>query len=117
MLQQKVGQLVVERDWLKKNLTKSLDHKDRIAPVSADDGGALSVKRQCELAKVNRSSAYCELNREQDNPNHGESLTNLAIMEIIDKVHLKWPSWGGYRKMTDYLNMATLRGGSTGSFS
>ncbi len=93
---------------------KSLDHKDRIAPVSADDG-ALSVKRQCELAKVNRSSAYCELNREQDNPNHGESLTNLAIMEIIDKVHLKWPSWG-YRKMTDYLNMATLRD-STGSFS
>jgi len=78
-----------------------LDHKARIALISPDDK-TLSVKHQCKLAGVNRSSVYRELNREQSNPDHGESPINLAIMQIIDKAHLKWPSWG-YRKMTDYL--------------
>ena len=84
-----------------KNLTKSLGHKARIALISPDDE-KLSIKRQCKLAGVNRSSVYRELNREQSNPDHGESPINLAIMQIIDKAHLKWLSWD-YRKMTDYL--------------
>jgi len=62
----------------------------------------MTVKRQCELADVNRSSVYRQKNQEQANPQHGESQENLDIMKIIDRTHLEHPSWG-YRKMTDYL--------------
>jgi putative transposase len=44
VLQQKVGQLTIERDWLKKNLTKSLAPTDRIALVSPENE-SLTVKR------------------------------------------------------------------------
>src|SRR5665647_2658424 len=101
ILQQKVGQLSVECDWLKKNLTKSLAPTDRIALVSPENRD-LTVKRQCELAEVSRSSVYRKQSQEQNNPGHGESLENLEIMVIIDRTHLEHPSWG-YRKMTDHL--------------
>ena len=63
---------------------------------------ALTVKRQCELVDVNRSSVYRKQTQERDNPGHGESLENLELMTLVDQTHLKYPSWG-YRKMTDYL--------------
>lgn len=78
-----------------------MDHKERIALVSQTNN-KISVKRQCQLAGVNRSSVYRKQNLEETDPNHGESSENLEIMLIIDQMHLKKPSWG-YRKMTDYL--------------
>ena len=45
---------------------------------------------------------YRKQRQEQDDPGHGETMKNLDIMKIIDRTHLKYPSWG-YRKMTDYL--------------
>jgi len=74
---------------------------DRIAIVSPAEP-EITVKRQCELAEVNRSSVYRHRNQEQTNPGHGENQENLDIMQIIDRIHLERPSWG-YRKMTDYL--------------
>ena len=74
---------------------------DRIALVSPENKD-LTVKRQCELAEINRSSVYRKQSQEQNNPGHGESLENLEIMVIIDRTHLEHPSWG-YRKMTDHL--------------
>lgn len=74
---------------------------DRIALVSPENS-ELTVKRQCELVEVNRSSVYHKQRQEQDNPGHGESSENLDIMKIIDRTHLEHPTWG-YRKMTDYL--------------
>jgi len=74
---------------------------DRIGLVSLENS-KLTVKRQCELAAVNRSSIYRKRCQEQADSSHGESLENLGIMNILDKTHLKHPSWG-YRKMTDYL--------------
>ncbi|MEA4890290.1 MAG: IS3 family transposase [Clostridiaceae bacterium] len=74
---------------------------DRIALVSPENM-ELTVKRQCELAEVNRSSVYRKQREKQDNPGHGESLENLDIMKIIDRTHLEHSSWG-YRKMTDHL--------------
>lgn len=78
-----------------------MDPGDRIALVSHDNQ-EISLKRQCELTEVNRSSVYRKQNQEQANPGHGESQENLEIMLVIDQTHLKHPSWG-YRKMTDYL--------------
>lgn len=75
--------------------------KERLKLVSPGNE-KLTVKRQCELVEVNRSSVYREQTRNLFDPTHGESPENLNIMEIIDKTHLEKPAWG-YRKMTDYL--------------
>lgn len=77
-----------------------MDPTDRIALVSTADRN-ITVKRQCELTEVNRSSVYRK-KQEESKPEHGESQENLDIMKIIDKTHMERPSWG-YRKMTDYL--------------
>lgn len=60
------------------------------------DHSELSIRRQCELLGVGRSSYYFEP--------AGESPSNLAIMRIIDEQYLKRPTFG-YRMMTDWLNL------------
>ena len=45
----------------------------------------LSQRQQCELLTVNRSSLYFEP--------LGESTFNLQLMEQIDKIHLKHPTF------------------------
>lgn len=54
----------------------------------------LSLRRQCELLGVNRSSYYYTP--------LGESAENLMLMEQIDRKHLAHPEWG-YPRMTDAL--------------
>ena len=76
----------------------------RIALVSPENE-SLTVKRQCELAEVNRSSVYRVHSKETQDPSHGETLENLDLMRILDQLHLERPSWG-YRKLTDYLRHA-----------
>ena len=76
---------------------------DRLKCVDPENKD-LTVKRQSELLAVNRSSVYRKQHQDQDT-DHGESLENLEIMNIIDRTHLKFPSWG-YRKMTDHLRNA-----------
>ena len=75
--------------------------KERLKLVSPENK-ELTVKRQCELIKVNRSSIYRLQSLDRFDPTHGESAENLDIMKIIDQTHLEKPAWG-YRKMTDYL--------------
>lgn len=56
ILMAKVGQLTIENDWLKKNPLKCLDlttRKNLISPNSK-----LSIKQQCDLLEINRSSVY-----------------------------------------------------------
>ena len=67
VLQQKVGQLTIECDWLKKNLTKSLDPTERIALVSKDER-EISIVRQCELVDVSRGRVYREKDKANDDP-------------------------------------------------
>ena len=56
---------------------------------------ALSIRRQCELIGLNRSTFYRQP--------VGESPLNLALMELIDKEYTRTPFYG-YRKMTVRLN-------------
>ena len=51
----------------------------------------LSIRRQCELIGLNRSSYYLEL--------AGESPFNLHLMRVIDEQYLRTPFYG-YPKMT-----------------
>jgi len=55
---------------------------------------SLSIRRQCELLELNRSSYYYQPAT--------ESKLNLELMKLIDEQYLKTPFYG-YRKMTVYL--------------
>ena len=62
----------------------------------------LSVRRQCELLGLNRSSWYYEP--------LGESAENLAWMRRIDEQYLKTPCYGR-RKMAEALGIDAKRAG------
>jgi putative transposase len=61
--------------------------------IEADHEG-LSVRRQCELLGLARSTYYYEPARESD--------ANLRIMRLIDEQYLKTPFYGS-RRMADWL--------------
>ncbi|MGR3361129.1 MAG: IS3 family transposase, partial [Paracoccus sp. (in: a-proteobacteria)] len=54
----------------------------------------LSVRRQCGLLSLARSSLYCHP--------RGESAENLAFMKIIDRQFLETP-WYGSRQMARHM--------------
>lgn len=54
----------------------------------------MSVRQQCELLGLNRSSYYYQVATESE--------LNLKLMKLIDEQYLKTPFYG-YRKMTVYL--------------
>lgn len=54
----------------------------------------LSVRRQCRLLSLTRSSLYYHP--------RGESAENLVFMEIIDRQFLETP-WYGSRQMARYM--------------
>ncbi len=55
---------------------------------------SLSIRSQCRLLGLNRSSYYYQP--------QGESPENLEYMRIIDEQYLR-TSYFGYRKMTDWM--------------
>jgi len=59
------------------------------------DHPTLSIRRQCKLVGLNRSTFYWEP--------VGESHTNLQLMRLIDEEYTRAPFYG-YRKMTARLN-------------
>src|SRR5690606_32644441 len=60
----------------------------------------LSVRRQCELLDLPRSSYYYEVQR--------ESQANLALMRRIDEVYTRWPFYGS-RRLADELGVNRKR--------
>lgn len=56
---------------------------------------AFSIRRQCAILNINRSSYYYEPKPETEQ--------NLKLMRIIDETYLADPS-SGSRRMTSYLN-------------
>ena len=54
-----------------------------------EPGASLSVRRQCELLRVNRSSVYYE--------KVGPDAEELELMRRIDELHLKHPFYGSRR--------------------
>lgn len=56
----------------------------------------LSIRRQCELVGISRSTYYHEP--------AGETPDNLKLMRVIDEQHLRCPFFGR-RQMTDWLRL------------
>lgn len=70
---------------LKKNLNKSLAKTEKMKLVDKQSD-KLSLKRQCELLDIARSSYYYKPSKETEQ--------NLLLMQQIDKLHLKYPFYG-----------------------
>ncbi len=93
-LYQEIGELKMELEWRKKNLPAS--SRERCLMIDHDNQ-ALSIRRQCELLGISRSTYYHEP--------AGESPENLALMRVIDEQHLQCPFFGR-RQMTSWLKLA-----------
>jgi len=90
-LYEQIGRLKMELEWLKKNLPNSIEKKKRmITPTHAK----ISIRRQCELVGLNRSTYYLEA--------AGESPFNLMLMRLIDEQYMRTPFYG-YLKITAWL--------------
>jgi putative transposase len=56
-LYEQIGRLKMELEWLKKKLAGSIENK---RAMIATDHPTLSIRRQCELVGLNRSTFYWE---------------------------------------------------------
>ena len=83
-LHAKIGQLVVERDFLAKAL-RSMSVEQRRGLIEPGHG-QLSIVRQCELVSISRSSFYYQPT--------GETAETLALMRLIDAQFLEPPGMG-----------------------
>jgi putative transposase len=90
-LYEQIGRLKVELDWVKKNLPPSADARRGLI----DEGHPeLSVRRQCELIGLSRSTLYYEP--------APESAENLRLMRLIDEQYTRGPFYGS-RRITAWL--------------
>ena len=90
-LYEQIGWLKMEVEWLKKKLPASADLKRPLIDAGNTD---LSIRRQCELLDLNRSSYYLQP--------AVESEENLRLMRLIDQQFLLTPFYGS-RRMTACL--------------
>src|SRR5262249_18486610 len=90
-LYEQIGRLKMELEWMKKKLPPSAERKRPLIQVGHPD---LSVRRQCQLLGLNRSSLYYEP--------VPETLEDLRLMRLIDEQYTACPFYGS-RKMTVWL--------------
>jgi putative transposase len=67
---------------------------EELRPLVDWDDAEISVRRQCELLGVNRSSLYYEP--------MGESSENLRLMRLLDEQYTRAPFYGS-RRMVEWL--------------
>ncbi|WP_422120685.1 IS3 family transposase [Koleobacter methoxysyntrophicus] len=92
-LLKEIGQLTVEVNWLKKKLGSKHSKSERKAMVEKDSK-EITVKRQCELLDINRTSIYytpVPISPEE-----------IEIKHKIDEIYTRWPTYG-YRRITAML--------------
>lgn len=75
-LYEEIGRLKVELDWLKKKLTNPIELKRKGVDPEHE---AISIRRQCELLGLNRSTLYY-----QPTPVSDE---DIQVMRLIDVAH------------------------------
>lgn len=90
-LYEQIGRLKIEVDWLKKKLPESVNKR---RAMIEPDAPALSVRWQCELLDLNRSTYYYVPAT--------ESPLNLTLMRLIDEQYMRTPFYG-WPHMTVYL--------------
>ena len=89
-LAKKLGKTTIERDWLEGKLKSSVSLKNKKELVETELT-TISVTRQCELLRINRSTLYYEPKPISE--------YNLSIMKRIDEIYTDISSTYGYRMM------------------
>ncbi|MBZ5875249.1 IS3 family transposase [Chromohalobacter salexigens] len=93
-LYREIGKLTVERDFLSRK-ARALSRAQRLAMIEPSTPDTPSLRRQCQLLGISRSSLYYQ---------RREWLAeDLALMRLIDEQHLLTPVYGS-RRMTAHLN-------------
>ncbi|QDI90681.1 IS3 family transposase [Salicibibacter halophilus] len=82
-----IGQLTVEMNWLQKKPETGLGLEEKKAVIDFDSK-EISVKRQCQLLDLSRSTAYHPIIVKQ--PDQKE----IAIKNTIDRIHYDEPAFG-----------------------
>jgi putative transposase len=90
-LYEQIGRLKMELEWMKKMLPPSAEHRRPLIDVGHPE---LSVRRQCALLGLKRSSLYYEP--------AGQTPENLRLMRLIDEQYTARPYYGS-RRMTVWL--------------
>jgi putative transposase len=78
--------------WSGFKKTEGLSLENKRALVDSSDT-YLSIKGQCELLSLARSSLYYKPAEESEE--------NLHLMKVIDEIHTKWPFYGSRRILTE----------------
>lgn len=94
MLARKVGNLTIEKDFLKGKLVSLASSKER--QVLVDSKHNLSLNKQCRLLHVNKSSLYYK-------PTKPFSTSrDIGILDAINNIYSDFPSYG-YRRIYKQL--------------
>jgi putative transposase len=88
---EQIGRLKMELEWLKKKSGRS---PEQLRPLIEAGHPGLSVRRQCELIGLSRSSLYYEA--------APQTAENLRLMRLIDGEYTAHPSLGS-RRLTRWL--------------
>ena len=88
---EQIGRLKMELEWIKKKLPPSAEDRRSLVEVNHPE---LSVRRQCELLGLNRSTFYYEPT--------GATPEDLRLMRLIDEQYTACPFYGS-RRMTAWL--------------
>lgn len=85
-LYEQIGRLNMELEWLKKNSTLEPEYLRALVDPTHPE---LSIRRQCELLGLPRSTLYYQPVPESDE--------NLVLMRLIDEPYLRKPCYGSRR--------------------
>ena len=88
-LAKKVGNLIVEKDFLVEKLQSLASSKDRITLL--DTKHTLSQNKQCELLHINKSSLYYR----PTNPFSRDK--DIQLLDAINNIYSDFPSYGSRR--------------------
>lgn len=99
-LYEQVGRLKVENEFLKKSVTcLPVDRRPLLEPAHP----TLSIREQCRLLGVNRSSLYYRPVERNE-----FKLEKLNLLNLVDETYTEHP-FMGTRMMADYLQLQGLK--------
>lgn len=90
-LYEQIGRLKMELEWLKKKLPSLVEAKRMLIELAHPE---ISVRRQCELIGLNRSSLYYMPAMESE--------FNMELMRLLDQQYTQTPFYG-WPRMTAHL--------------
>ncbi|WP_255364392.1 IS3 family transposase [Fusibacter sp. 3D3] len=99
-LVKKIGELTMDVDWLKKKPQTSIRNEEKKALIDFKNSN-LTVKHQCELIDLPRSTAYHTVIEPEPEPSQAE----IDIKNAIDRIHYKEASYGVRRIRNELKNL------------